>query len=87
MDISAKNGQNFFRPKRFWWSSRSYGDTTSCKKNRTVKAVGPERTYERTNGRTRESEFIGSLLDKSGKPKRANLGGGNPPGGGQMRSF
>ena len=31
------------------------------KKNRTVKAVGPEHTDERTNGRTYESEFIGSF--------------------------
>ena len=37
------------------------------KKYRTVKAVGPERTYERTY----ESEFIGSFrsLKTSGEPK------------------
>ena len=31
------------------------------KKYWTVKAVGPERTYVRTDGRTYESEFIGSF--------------------------
>ena len=42
------------------------------KKYRTVKAVGPERTYERTDGRTYESEFIGSFrsLKTSGEPKK-----------------
>ena len=45
------------------------------KKYRTVKAVGPERTYERTDVRTDvrtdESEFIGSFrsLKTSGEPK------------------
>ena len=39
------------------------------KKYRTVKAVGPERTDVRTDGRTYKSEFIGSLSDKSGEPK------------------
>ena len=41
------------------------------KKYRTVKAVGPERTDGRTDGRTNESEFIGSFrsLKTSGKPK------------------
>ena len=36
------------------------------KKYRTVKAVGPERTHARTH----ESEFIGSLSDKSGEPMK-----------------
>ena len=42
------------------------------KKNRTVKAVGPEHTHGRTNGRTYESEFIGSFrsLKTSGEPKK-----------------
>ena len=40
------------------------------KKYRTVKAVGPERTYERTYVRTHKSEFIGSFrsLKTSGEP-------------------
>ena len=40
------------------------------KKHRTVKAVGPERT----DGRTYESEFIGSFrsLKTSGEPKMIN---------------
>ena len=41
----------------------------------TVKAVGPEqtyvRTYARTNEQTHESEFIGSLSDKSGEQKNS----------------
>ena len=40
MAILAKNGQiltilggkKFFDRKNIWWSSKSYGDTTSCKK-------------------------------------------------------
>ena len=62
-----------FDQKIFWMSSKSYRDTTSCKKirkkYRTVKAVGPERTDGRTNG----SEFIGSFrsLKTSGEPNRS----------------
>ena len=41
------------------------------KKYRTVKAVGPERTYGQTYGRMHKSEFIGSFrsLKTSGEPK------------------
>ena len=41
------------------------------KKYQTVKAVGPERTYERTDARTYESEFIGYFrsLKTPGEPK------------------
>ena len=52
------------------------------KKYRTVKAVGPERTDERTYGRTNESEFIGSFrslgepisLNNKNYQKMANFG-------------
>ena len=62
--ILAKNGQiltifgvkKIFDHKTFWWSSKSYGDTTLCKKIlQTVKVVGSERTNGRTNKRTYES--------------------------------
>ena len=49
-------GQKIFPPEIFWWSSKSYGDTTPCKsqkKYRTVKVVGPQRTHAWTDTRTR----------------------------------
>ena len=87
MAILAKNGQiltifghfwgqKIFDRKNLGWSSKSLRDTQlhakNKKKYRTVKAVGPERTYELTHARMHESEFIGSFrsLKTSGEPKR-----------------
>ena len=69
MAILAKNGQiwtifghfggqKIFRPKNFWWSSKSYGDTTSCKKlekniERSRLQDRNARTYGWTDGLTR----------------------------------
>ena len=85
--ILAKNTQKwlfwpFWRSKIsdqkiFGWSSKSYGDTTSCKKSK--KNIERSRLYDH-NGRTynvrmNESEFIGSFrsLKTSGEPIKAAL--------------
>ena len=54
------------------WSNLVQSLQKIRKKYRTVKAVGPERTDERTYGRTNGSEFIGSFrsLKTSGEPKK-----------------
>ena len=65
-------GQKIFRPKNFWWSSKSYGDTTSCKYIYMYISNG-QGCRTGTHGRTYESEFIGSLSDKSGEPKNKQV--------------
>ena len=66
-------GQKLFRPKNFWWSSKSYRDTTSCKKSKkkikTVKAVGPERLHGHTHGRERVYRFPPESKDIRGTNK------------------
>ena len=61
--------KKFFDWKNLWWSSKSYGDTTSCKKLKkkywTVKAVGPERTHTRTDEWTDAWEWIYRFLPES----------------------
>ena len=67
MAISAKNGQiltifgvkKIFDQKNLWWSSKSYGDTTSCKNLKKIWNSQGCRTG--THVRTHESEFIGSF--------------------------
>ena len=71
-------GQKFFDQNNFWWSSKSYGDTTSCKKlekkilNGQGCSTGTHvQTYVCTNVRTHKSEFIGSFRGTKKGPKWA----------------
>ena len=58
--------------KFFWWSSKSYETQLHAKNQKKISNGQGCRTgtHERTHGRTHESEFIGSLSDKSGEPKK-----------------